>query len=122
MPIALIQDFEDDGIQVLNGRYGPYITNKEKNARVPKDTDPKTLTLDECEELLAKAPVRGRRGAKKKVAKKAAKKKASAKKTTAKKKTQKKKKKKATRKKAAAKKTATKRASKTSATDSVETS
>jgi DNA topoisomerase-1 len=118
----LILDFEDAGIQVLNGRYGPYITNKEKNARVPKDTDPKTLTLAECEELLAKAPVRGRRGAKKKVAKKAAKKKASAKKTTAKKKTQKKKKKKATRKKAAAKKTATKRASKTSATDSVETS
>ena len=29
----LILDFEDAGIQVLNGRYGPYITNKEKNAR-----------------------------------------------------------------------------------------
>ena len=74
----LIQDFEDDGIQVLNGRYGPYITDKAKNARVPKDRDPKTLTLEECKELLAAAPERGRRG-KKKVAKKkpAAKKKAS---------------------------------------------
>ena len=66
----IIQEFEDDGIQVLNGRYGPYITDKAKNARVPKDRDPKTLTLEECKELLVAAPERGRRG-KKKVAKKA---------------------------------------------------
>jgi len=44
----IIQDFEEEGIQVLNGRYGPYITNKEKNARVPKDREPKSLTLEEC--------------------------------------------------------------------------
>ncbi len=62
----IIQDFEAEGIQVLNGRYGPYITDKTKNARVPKDRDPKTLTLEECKELLAAAPVRGRRGKKKK--------------------------------------------------------
>ena len=96
----IIQDFENDGIQVLNGRYGPYITDKTKNARVPKDRDPKSLTLDECKELLAAAPARGRRG-KKKVAKKAAKKKA-AKKKTAKKKSAKKKAKKKTAKKKAA--------------------
>ena len=100
----LILDFEDHGIQVLNGRYGPYITNKEKNARVPKDREPKTLTLEECIELLAAAPVRGRRG-KKKTAKKAAKKK-TAKKKVAKKKTAKKKaRKKAAKKKVAKKKT-----------------
>jgi DNA topoisomerase-1 len=90
----LILDFEDHGIQVLNGRYGPYITNKEKNARVPKDREPKTLTLEECEELLAAAPVRGRRGKKKtakKTAKKAAKKKVTKKKKVAKKKATKKK-------------------------------
>ena len=91
----LIQDFPDDGIQVLNGRYGPYITNKKKNARVPKDREPKTLTLEECQELLAAAPERGRRGKKKTTKKKAAKKK------TAKKKASKKK----TKKKAAKKKT-----------------
>jgi DNA topoisomerase-1 len=90
----LILDFEDDGIQVLNGRYGPYITDKKKNARVPKDREPKSLTLEECKELLAAAPERGRRGKKK-----AAKKK-TAKKTTAKKKTKKKTAKKAAKKKA----------------------
>jgi len=61
----IIQDFEDAGIQVLNGRYGPYITDKKKNARVPKDREPGSLTLEECRELLAAAPERGRRGKKK---------------------------------------------------------
>jgi len=90
----LIQDFEAEGIQVLNGRYGPYITNQEKNARVPKDRDPKSLTLAECQELLEKAPLRRKRGGKKKTA---AKKKT---KTAAKKKAATKKKKKKTKKKA----------------------
>ncbi len=98
----IIQDFEEEGIQVLNGRYGPYITNKEKNARVPKDREPKSLTLEECKELLAAAPARrGKKKAKKKVAKKAAKKKTAKKKT--KKKTKKKPKKKASKKTAAKK-------------------
>ena len=80
----IILDFEEEGIQVLNGRYGPYITNKAKNARVPKDREPKSLTLEECLELLAAAPERGRRG-KKKVAKKPAAKKKAAKKKAKKK-------------------------------------
>ena len=93
----IIQDFEDEGLQVLNGRYGPYVTDKTKNARVPKDREPKSMTLEECKELLAAAPVRGRRGKKKKTntkisaAKKTTKKK-SAKKKTRKKQTTKKKK------------------------------
>jgi DNA topoisomerase-1 len=58
----IIQDFGIDDIQVLNGRYGPYITDKLRNARIPKDRDPKTLTLDECRELLAAAPQRPGRG------------------------------------------------------------
>ncbi len=55
----LIQDFPAENIQVLNGRYGPYVTDKRKNARVPKDRDPKTLTLEECQALLAAAPAKG---------------------------------------------------------------
>lgn len=101
----LIQDFEADGIQVLNGRYGPYVTNKEKNARVPKDREPKSLTLEECIELLANAPVRGKRGKKK------AKKKTETKKATKKKATKKKAKKKKTKKKVAKKKAAKKKSS-----------
>jgi DNA topoisomerase I len=63
----LILDFPAAGIQVLNGRYGPYITDKERNAKIPKDKEPKSLTLEECQTLLAAAPVRtfgkwGRKG------------------------------------------------------------
>ena len=54
----LIRDFPEAKIQVLNGRYGPYITDKERNAKIPKDKDPKSLTLEECQALLAAAPVR----------------------------------------------------------------
>ena len=101
----LILDFEEAGIQVLNGRYGPYVTDGEKNARVPKDIEePKTLTLEDCEELLknAKPP----RGKKKTSKKKVAKKKVIKKKTTKKKASKKKAKKKKTSKKKTAKKKA----------------
>jgi len=56
----IILDFPDAGIQVLNGRYGPYITDRVKNAKIPKDRDPRTLTLGECKELIAAAPERGK--------------------------------------------------------------
>jgi DNA topoisomerase-1 len=58
----LILDFPDAGIQVLNGRYGPYITDKARNAKIPKDKDPKSLNLAECQALLAAAPERGKWG------------------------------------------------------------
>jgi DNA topoisomerase-1 len=95
----LILLFENEGIQVLNGRYGPYVTDGEKNARIPKEVvEPKTLTLEDCIALLKNAkPIRGK--------KKKAGKKASSKKTTAKKTSPKKSKKKATRKKSSGKST-----------------
>lgn len=83
-----IKDFPGTDIEVLNGRYGPYITDGTKNAKIPKDKEPASLTQKECEELLAAAPVR--RGKKKLVKKKAVKKK-TVKKKTVKKKTVKKK-------------------------------
>jgi len=52
----LIASFRDGAIQVLNGRYGPYITDGTKNARIPKEREPKSLTETECAELLAAAP------------------------------------------------------------------
>jgi DNA topoisomerase I len=56
-----ITDFgpDGDGIQVLNGRYGPYVTNGKKNAKIPKDREPKSLTLEECRVLIEQAPERG---------------------------------------------------------------
>jgi DNA topoisomerase-1 len=54
-----ITDFGVEGIQVLNGRYGPYVTDGKKNAKIPKDRDPKTLTLEECRVLIEQAPARG---------------------------------------------------------------
>jgi DNA topoisomerase-1 len=114
----VIQDF-GNGVQVLNGRFGPYITDGEKNARIPKDQDPKTLTEAQCVELLAAAPVKKGRGAAKKAAakkaapaaKKAAAKKAPAEKpATAKAATKKTATKKTATKKTAAKKTAAKKA------------
>jgi DNA topoisomerase-1 len=105
----LIQDYPDEGIQVLNGRWGPYVTDKNKNARVPKDVDAKTLTLEDCVRMLAEAPERkgrGKKAAAKKTEKAPAKKKAAAKKPAAKKAAAKK----TTAKKPAAKKAATKKA------------
>ncbi len=68
----IIANWEEEGIQILKGRWGPYITDGNKNAKMPtKETDPTTLTLEECQELLAKAPERKGRG-KKKAGKKAA--------------------------------------------------
>jgi DNA topoisomerase-1 len=54
----IIREFDGAGIQVLNGRYGPYISDGKKNGRIPKDRDPKSLTLEECQALLAAAPER----------------------------------------------------------------
>ena len=50
-----IADF-GDGIKVLNGRFGPYVTDGSKNAKIPKDTDPKDITRDQAVELLANTP------------------------------------------------------------------
>jgi DNA topoisomerase-1 len=102
----VIQDF-GNGVQVLNGRYGPYITDGDKNARIPKDQDPKELTEAKCLELLAAAPAKkGGRFGRKSAAKGAPAKKAAAKKTATKKAAAKK----APAKKTAAKKTAAKKA------------
>lgn len=56
-----IHDFNEQGIRVLNGRFGPYITDGKKNVKIPKDQDPAQLTAEQCKELLAKAPARGAR-------------------------------------------------------------
>jgi len=83
-----ITDF-GDGIKVLNGRFGPYVTDGKKNAKIPKDADPKKITHDEAKKMIDEAPAkkgfRGRKGATKKTAKKKPARKAATKKTPKKK-------------------------------------
>ena len=62
-----IADF-GDGVKILNGRFGPYITDGSKNAKIPKGTDPKTITHEKALELLSKTaakPTRKRTAKKK---------------------------------------------------------
>ena len=66
----IIREFPGTGIQVLNGRYGPYISDGRKNGKIPKDRDPKSLSLEECQAILAAAPERKGRWARKTAAKK----------------------------------------------------
>ncbi len=76
---------EEPELKVLNGRFGPYISYKKKNYKIPKTTDPASLTLEDCMELIAKAPAK--KGAKKtSTRKKSTTKKASSKKASTKKK------------------------------------
>jgi len=52
-----IQEFPS-GIKVVNGPYGPYITDGKKNAKIPKDLEPAKLTEAECKKLLDEAPAK----------------------------------------------------------------
>jgi len=101
----VIKEFPGSDIQVLNGRFGPYISDGRLNGRIPKDRDPASLTLEEAQRLLAETgkPARG-----------AAAKKAAARKETAAKKTAARKAATAT-KKAATKKAPAKKATKKAA-------
>ncbi len=78
----LIKDFGSENLRILHGRWGPYLTDGEKNARLPKDREPETVTLTEARELIANAPLPKRRWGrpvtKKKVARKTARKAADA--------------------------------------------
>ncbi|MEO6064964.1 MAG: DNA topoisomerase I [Lysobacterales bacterium] len=78
----LITSFDEGAIEVVNGRFGPYITDGKKNGRIPKDRDPKSVTREEAVAWLAAAPDRpargGRRGAPRKGAAKGAAKKSAA--------------------------------------------
>ncbi|MBB4598172.1 DNA topoisomerase I [Xanthomonas arboricola] len=68
----VIKDFEGSDIQVLNGRFGPYISDGKLNGKIPKDREPASLTFEEVQQLLADTgkPVRKGFGAKKATLKK----------------------------------------------------
>ncbi|MFO1473870.1 MAG: DNA topoisomerase I [Lysobacterales bacterium] len=104
----IIKEWDGHEVQVLNGRFGPYLSDGKLNGKIPKDREPASLTLEEAQQFLAETgkPARRGFGAKKAVAKKAVAKKAAAKKAPAEGKAAKK----APAKKAATKKTAARKA------------
>ncbi|MBP7515269.1 MAG: type I DNA topoisomerase [Flavobacteriales bacterium] len=63
---SILKVFDGSAIQVLKGRYGPYITDGKKNINVPKEMKPEDMTLEECTTLLGGAKGgKGAKGAKK---------------------------------------------------------
>jgi len=62
-----LKTFDDSPVKIVDGRWGAYVTDGKKNASVPKDKDPESLELQDCLELLEKAPAkkRGKRKSKK---------------------------------------------------------
>ncbi|TQU39179.1 DNA topoisomerase, partial [Xanthomonas perforans] len=68
----VIKEFDGSDIQVLNGRFGPYISDGKLNGKIPKDREPASLTFEEVQQLLADTgkPVRKGFGAKKATLKK----------------------------------------------------
>lgn len=53
-----INVFAEANISVLNGRYGPYVTDGNKNVKIPKGVQPESLTLEDCQRIIAEAPDR----------------------------------------------------------------
>jgi DNA topoisomerase-1 len=52
----IIKQFpEDKELQILNGRWGPYIQYKKENFRIPKNVKPEDLTRDQCLEIVNKS-------------------------------------------------------------------
>ena len=59
-------DHDKGTIEVLNGRWGPYIKQGKKNYKIPKETEATTITLESALEIMANQPVKKKRTAKKK--------------------------------------------------------
>ena len=51
----VIKVFEKEKIEILNGRYGPYIKNTKKNYKIPKSMKPEDLKLEDCQKIIAEA-------------------------------------------------------------------
>lgn len=70
----ILRTWDDSDVQILKGRWGPFISDGKKNARMSKDREVESMTLEECVAALEAAPDkrRGKKAAKKKTAKKKA--------------------------------------------------
>ena len=58
---GIISEFKESDIQVIDGAYGPYLKHAGNNYKLPKGTDPATLTEDKCKEIIASSEPTGRK-------------------------------------------------------------
>lgn len=76
----IIKTFDEDAdMQLLKGRWGPYLKVGKNNYKLPKDADPATLTYADCKKIMEEAPAKKGRGAAKSGKKTGAKKKSASK-------------------------------------------
>ena len=68
----MIKSFEKEGIDLLNGRYGPYIKKGKDNYKIPKDREPESLTIEEIQALIAEQDANPKKGGRGRFQKKAA--------------------------------------------------
>ncbi len=67
-----IKEFvENPAVKVVNGQYGPYLAVGKRNVKIPKDTDPASLTLEDCLKLAGDDPADAKKTPAKKTAAKA---------------------------------------------------
>ena len=58
---GIIAEYKDSDIQVIDGNYGPYIKHAGSNYKIPKGTDPNSLTEDKCKEIIENSEPTGRK-------------------------------------------------------------
>ena len=58
---GIIAEYKDSDIQVIDGAYGPYIKHAGSNYKIPKGTDPASLTEDKCKEIINSSEPTGRK-------------------------------------------------------------
>ena len=58
---GILAEYKESDIQVIDGTYGPYIKHAGNNYKIPKDTDPATLTEGKCKDIIANSEPTGRK-------------------------------------------------------------
>ena len=58
---GIIAEYTESDIQIIDGNYGPYIKHAGSNYKIPKGTDPTTLTEEKCKEIIASSEPTGRK-------------------------------------------------------------
>ena len=58
---AIIAEYKESDIQVIDGAYGPYIKHNGSNYKIPKGTSPEELTEEKCKEIISSTEPTGRK-------------------------------------------------------------